>query len=57
MKHLLAVNLALASALLGATAFGFTCIWVNRAGLPEEYPELAPVAVVRDLASLATLEL
>ena len=42
---------------MGATAFGFTCIWVNRAGLPEEYPELAPVAVVRDLASLATLRL
>jgi len=42
---------------MGATAFGFTCIWVNRAGLPEEYPELAPVAVVRDLASLATLGL
>ena len=42
---------------MGATAFGFTCIWVNRAGLPEEYPELAPVAVVHDLASLATLRL
>ena len=42
---------------MGATAFGFRCIWVNRAGLPEEYPEFAPVAVVRDLASLATLEL
>ena len=41
---------------MGATAFGFTCVWVNRAGLPEEYPELAPVAVVRDLASLATLD-
>ena len=42
---------------MGATAFGFRCIWANRAGLPEEYPEFAPVAVVRDLASLATLEL
>jgi 2-haloacid dehalogenase len=40
---------------MGATAFGFRCVWVNRAGLPEEYPELAPVAVVRDLASLPTL--
>ena len=40
---------------MGATAFGFRCIWVNRAGLPDEYPEFAPVAVVRDLASLATL--
>jgi 2-haloacid dehalogenase len=42
---------------MGATAFGFRCIWVNRAGLPEEYPEFAPVAVVRDLASLPTLAL
>ena len=42
---------------MGATAFGFTCIWVNRAGLPEEYPEFAPVAVLHDLASLATLRL
>ena len=40
---------------MGATAFGFRCIWVNRAGLPDEYPEFAPVAVVRDLASLAML--
>ena len=42
---------------MGATAFGFRCIWVNRAGMPEEYPEFAPVAVVRDLASLGTLTL
>jgi 2-haloacid dehalogenase len=42
---------------MGATAFGFRCVWVNRAGLPEEYPELAPVAVVPNLASLATLDL
>ena len=40
---------------MGATAFGFRCVWVNRAGLPEEYPELAPVAVVHDLASLPAL--
>ena len=42
---------------MGATAFGFRCVWVNRANAPEEYPEFAPVAVVRDLASLSTLEL
>ena len=42
---------------MGAAAFGFTCIWVNRADMPEEYPELAPVAVVRDLEGLATLRL
>jgi 2-haloacid dehalogenase len=42
---------------MGATAFGFRCVWVNRSGAPDEYPEFAPVKVVPDLASLATLEL
>jgi len=42
---------------MGATAFGFRCVWVNRANLPDEYPEFAPVKVVRDLASLAALDL
>ena len=36
----------------GATAFGFSCIWVNRRGMPDEYPSLAPVAVVRSLAEI-----
>ena len=42
---------------MGATAFGFRCVWVNRANMPDEYPEFAPVTVVRNLASLATLEI
>jgi 2-haloacid dehalogenase len=42
---------------MGATAFGFKCMWVNRANLPDEYPEFAPVKVVRDLADLAKLTL
>jgi 2-haloacid dehalogenase len=42
---------------MGATAFGFRCVWVNRANLPDEYPEFRAAAVVRDLASLATLTL
>ena len=42
---------------MGAASFGFRCVWVNRAGMPEEYPEFAPVRVVRDLASLAALEI
>jgi 2-haloacid dehalogenase len=42
---------------MGAAAFGFTCIWVNRANMPDEYPEFAPVHVVRDLAGLAALTL
>lgn len=41
---------------MGATAFGFRCIWVNRANMPDEYPDFKPVKIVRDLASLAALE-
>ncbi len=41
---------------MGATAFGFRCVWVNRANMPEEYPEFAPVKVVRELSALATIE-
>lgn len=36
----------------GATAFGFSCVWVNRGGLPDEYPDLAPVAILDDLRGL-----
>jgi 2-haloacid dehalogenase len=42
---------------MGATAFGFRCVWVNRANVPEEYPEFAPVKVVRELSALATAEI
>lgn len=37
----------------GAAAFGFRPVWVNRAGLPDEYPGLQPEAVVADLGVLA----
>jgi 2-haloacid dehalogenase len=40
---------------MGARAFGFRPVWINRAGMPEEYPDLAPVSVVRDLSSLANI--
>ncbi|SDR41860.1 2-haloacid dehalogenase [Rhizobiales bacterium GAS191] len=36
----------------GAACFGFTPIWVNRTGAPDEYHDLAPVAVLRSLAEL-----
>jgi 2-haloacid dehalogenase len=42
---------------MGATAFGFRCVWVNRTNAPEEYPEFVPVQVVRELSALATLEI
>ncbi len=40
----------------GATAFGLRCIWVNRLGLPDEYGELAPAAVVKSLDGLLALD-
>ncbi|MFM2443647.1 MAG: hypothetical protein RJB09_833 [Pseudomonadota bacterium] len=40
----------------GATAFGLRCIWVNRLGLPDEYAELAPSAVVGSLEGLLALD-
>lgn len=37
---------------MGATAFGFRAVWINRAGMPDEYAESAPEAVVKNLAAL-----
>jgi 2-haloacid dehalogenase len=42
---------------MGAVAFGFTGIWVNRAKVPGEYPDEAPRAVIGDLAALPELAL
>lgn len=36
----------------GATAFGFDCAWINRSGQPDEYPDLAPSRVLKDLNGL-----
>jgi 2-haloacid dehalogenase len=36
----------------GAAAFGFRCLWVNRAGLPDEYEDLSPAATVAGLSEL-----
>lgn len=36
----------------GATAFGFACNWINRTGQPDEYGDLAPGRVLRDLNGL-----
>ncbi|EIM25532.1 haloacid dehalogenase type II [Microvirga lotononidis] len=36
----------------GAAAFGFTPVWVNRLGLPDEYADLAPSAVIGSLSEL-----
>ena len=36
----------------GAKAFGFHCVWINRTDAPDEYPDLAPDRVARDLRAL-----
>lgn len=36
----------------GAAAFGFRCVWINRFGMPDEYPDCAPAAVLPDLSLL-----
>lgn len=36
----------------GAAAFGFKPVWVNRLGLPDEYPDLEPGAVIGSLREL-----
>jgi 2-haloacid dehalogenase len=40
---------------MGAAAFGFRPIWVNRARMPEEYADRPPDRVVHDLAALPSL--
>lgn len=37
---------------MGAAAFGFRPLWVNRAGLPDEYADHAPLRTVPDLSAL-----
>jgi len=37
---------------MGAASFGFQALWINRAGLPDEYPEGAPL---RELSALTAL--
>lgn len=36
----------------GAAVFGFEAVWINRQGAADEYPDMPPARVVRDLAAL-----
>ena len=40
---------------MGATAFGFRTVWVDRANAPTEYDDFPPAAVVPDLTGLLAL--
>jgi 2-haloacid dehalogenase len=42
---------------MGAAAFGFRPIWVNRTRLPDEYAEHPPPRTVPDLSAVASMEL
>jgi 2-haloacid dehalogenase len=39
----------------GAASFGFAAVWVNRTGMPDEYPGRDPMAVLNDLSGLPQL--
>jgi 2-haloacid dehalogenase len=41
---------------MGASAFGFRPIWVNRSKMPEEYPEQPPIRILSDLSTAASSE-
>ncbi len=43
--------------IMGATAFGFRSVWVNRTNLPDEYCEHPPERVVASLSQLPSLSL
>jgi 2-haloacid dehalogenase len=40
---------------MGAASFGFATIWINRARVPDEYPDWSPGRVVSSLAGLPSL--
>jgi len=39
---------------MGANSFGFQAYWVNRAGMPDEYPDFQPLRRIGDLTALST---
>src|SRR5580704_10542895 len=43
--------------IMGAASFGFRAVWVNRARMPQEYPDEQPVHTVFDLSALPSLVL
>lgn len=39
----------------GAASFGFRAIWINRSGIPQEYPDSPPLDELDDLDTVAEL--
>ena len=42
--------------IMGAAAFGFRPIWINRAKMPDEYMDRPPLRTVSNLSALSSLE-
>jgi 2-haloacid dehalogenase len=42
---------------MGSVSFGFKAFWVNRARMPNEYADFAPVREIPDLGSLPNVDL
>ena len=40
---------------MGASSFGFGTVWLNRARMPNEYDDFAPLREISELAALPTL--
>jgi 2-haloacid dehalogenase len=38
--------------IMGAAAFGFKPLWLNRSRMPDEYPEHAPLRIIHDFGAL-----
>ena len=41
---------------MGAAAFGFRPIWINRANMPDEYTDRSPLRTVSNLSTLSSLD-
>jgi 2-haloacid dehalogenase len=41
---------------MGAVSFGFKALWVNRARMPDEYADLAPLCQIPDLTALPSIK-
>ncbi|HEY1735093.1 MAG TPA: haloacid dehalogenase type II [Methylovirgula sp.] len=39
----------------GAMRYGFSAVWINRAQMPDEYPDLAPIAQLSSLEGLTSV--
>ncbi len=51
-SRVLAIGDAMRTDIAGAAAFGFHPVWVNRLGMPDEYPALKPGSMISTLSSI-----